>query len=311
MPDRDGSLRLEVRHLGCLAARALDRGGACRIGALFERTFYVDLGEVWICVGPDTLGRGPLNLGCALPGRVDWHASGLREGLDCRAGPSALRIGQLYRLTLGDAEVWSPPPAPPWSFGTLALGLEHLADLAPRRLPEEGLACFLLADGRHDATRVAARARTSISELKDWLSAAARRVSRHRALPPLSDLIGLGPGLTPSGDDFLGGVLIALHSLGLKDEAMRLYDAALPQFRTNRNPISTAHFRAAAEGAAAAALHDALAALTLGRRDALKATLAEVDGIGYTSGWDCLAGIVVALRAAVEPSAAVPLAAHT
>ena len=88
-------MRLEMRHLGCLAATALDRGGACRIGALFERTFYVDLDEVWICVGPDTLGRGPLNLGCALPGSVDWHASGLREGLDCHAGPSALRIGQL------------------------------------------------------------------------------------------------------------------------------------------------------------------------------------------------------------------------
>ncbi len=311
MPDRDGGLRLEVRHLGCLAARALDRGGAGRIGALFERTFYLDLGEVWICVGADTLGRGPLNLGCALPGSVDWHASGLREGLDCHAGPSALRIGQLYRLALGDAEVWSPPPGPPWSFGTLVRGLEHLEDLAARRLPEEGLACFLIADGRHDGTRVAARAKEAITEMTRWLSAAAQGGSRRRDLPPLSDLIGLGPGLTPSGDDFLGGVLIALHLLGLENEAMRLYDAALPQFRSNRNPISTAHFRAAAEGAASAVLHDALVAATLGRREALEAALAEVDGIGHTSGWDCLAGIVVALRAAVEPSAAVPLAAQT
>ena len=311
MPDRDGTLRLEVRHLGRLAAAALDRGAACRVGALFERSFYVDLGEVWICVGPETLGRGPLNLGCALPGQVDWHASGLRVGLDCHVEPSALRIGQRYRLALGDAEVWSPPPAPPWSFETLARGLEHLADLAAQRLPEEGLACFLLADGRRHTSRVAARAQKSVSELTDWLSAAAHGESLNRDLPPLSDLIGLGPGLTPAGDDFLGGVLIALRFLGLENEAARLYEAALPLFLSNQNPISTAHFRVAAEGAASAALHNALAALTLGRREALKAALAEVDGIGHTSGWDCLAGTFVALRAAAEPSAAVPLAAHT
>ena len=27
------------------------------------------------------------------------------------------------------------------------------------------------------------------------------------------ELVGLGPGLTPSGDDFLGGLLFAAHSL--------------------------------------------------------------------------------------------------
>lgn len=304
MPDSDGTLRLEVRHLGCLAATALDRGAACRIGALFERSFYVDLGEVWICVGPETLGRGPLNLGCALPGSVDWHASGLRVGLGCHADPTALRIGQLYRLALGNAEVWSPPPVPPWSFGTLAQGLGVLEDLGASGLPEEGLACFLLAGSSHDTSRVAARARDSISELTGWLSTAARGESRHRDLPPFSDLVGLGPGLTPSGDDFLGGILIALRFLGLKDEAARFYQAALPLFRLNRNPISTAHFRAAAEGAASEALHDAMSALALGRREALKAALVQVDGIGHTSGWDSLAGIVTALRAAAESLAA-------
>ena len=41
--------------------------------------------------------------------------------------------------------------------------------------------------------------------------------ARHAALPIPAEaaaLIGLGPGLTPSGDDFIGGMLIALRMLG-------------------------------------------------------------------------------------------------
>lgn len=42
----------------------------------------------------------------------------------------------------------------------------------------------------------------------------------------LPHLVGLGPGLTPSGDDFLFSVMFTLHALGHGAVAERLWDCA-------------------------------------------------------------------------------------
>ena len=76
----------------------------------------------------------------------------------------------------------------------------------------------------------------------------------------VSGLMGLGPGLTPSGDDILGGILIALHCLGRLDQAGILWDAiGREAHRTNR--ISQAHLYAAAHGMGAEVLHGWIHAL--------------------------------------------------
>lgn len=305
MPDGDGRVRLRARHLGQRTAAALDRGGPGRIGALFQRSFYVDLDETWICVGQDCMERGPLHLGCGLAEGLDWRASGLEIGLGCQAGPDGLRIGHRLRIETQDAEVWLPPQAPPWSRQDLAWGLEILEHQVAGNLPEEGLA-GLLHTPSGGQSPLLARARPVVARLRDWLTEAAAGDS-HRNVPPLDGLVGAGPGLTPSGDDFVCGLLVGLHALERGDLAGRVFAAVLPLFRTSGNPISTAHLLAAAEGAAAAPLHDALAALAAGCGRELPAALKRLDATGHCSGWDALTGLVVALRAA---AVAPHLAAH-
>lgn len=113
-------------------------------------------------------------------------------------------------------------------------------------------------------------------------------------------LLGLGPGLTPSGDDFLGGLLIALRLLNRGDLAARLW-AGLEAAAARRSvELSVAHLRAAAAGRGGAALHAALNALVTGRADDLPAALERIHGIGHTSGWDALAGAVTALRSGIS-----------
>ena len=113
----------------------------------------------------------------------------------------------------------------------------------------------------------------------------------------LHALIGLGPGLTPSGDDLLGGVLVALHLLGRPDLAEALWHGTRGALETGTNAISRAHFAAAARGRGGAALHGILNDLLTGKRAALAARLAAIDHIGHCSGWDALAGATIALRA--------------
>jgi hypothetical protein len=48
----------------------------------------------------------------------------------------------------------------------------------------------------------------------------------HRLLKSLMNLIGVGSGMTPAGDDFASGVLLALHTVGIDYEARPLVDHA-------------------------------------------------------------------------------------
>ena len=87
--------------------------------------------------------------------------------------------------------------------------------------------------------------------------------------PPPVDLLGLGPGLTPSGDDVLCGMLVALRAVGQAGMAPELYAALAAAAPTATSPISAAFLRAAAEGLGCEALHAAIAAVLEGQADAV------------------------------------------
>lgn len=106
---------------------------------------------------------------------------------------------------------------------------------------------------------------------------------------PDASLIGLGPGLTPAGDDFVGGAMIALRTFGNAALADRIAAWALPLAEVGTSRISRAHLHCAAEGEGHEALHDWLH----GFRDGDYRRLAR---IGHTSGLDAAAGCAGALR---------------
>jgi hypothetical protein len=110
----------------------------------------------------------------------------------------------------------------------------------------------------------------------------------------LQHLVGLGPGLTPSGDDFLCGVMFTLHSLGHTGVADRLWDRVRPLSKDAGNAISFGHLAVAAAGGGSAPIDDLLAALLVGESGALRRLLDVVGTIGHTSGWDCVAGVLTA-----------------
>jgi hypothetical protein len=96
----------------------------------------------------------------------------------------------------------------------------------------------------------------------------------------------------------LGGALVALHLLDRPDLAEALWHGIGGALETGTNAISRAHLAAAARGLGGAALHAILNDLVIGKTDLLPARLTAIDRIGHCSGWDALAGAVLALRAA-------------
>jgi hypothetical protein len=291
--------QLAAFEIGCLARPSLQPGQRGRVGAVFERSFYVSLARAEVCVGPPGLGTGPLNLRCRSTPR-DWRAAGLREGMTVLVGPRELRLPPHLAISVSDAAVWKPEPPGPWSATSLAAGLAALDVLLPERLPGEGLAILALPGRVGGAVHspVAAAAREPVEALSAFLRDAIAR-NHDQDFPPVPDLgalIGLGPGLTPSGDDLLGGALVALQLLDRPDLAEALWNGMRGALETGTNAISRAHLAAAARGLGGAALHGILNDLLTGKSEVLAARLAAIDRIGHTSGWDALAGAVVALR---------------
>ncbi len=140
-------------------------------------------------------------------------------------------------------------------------------------------------------------ARPRIAIFERWLSqvldaGTARTIGGRETV---QGLLGLGPGLTPSGDDFLVGALALLDAIGERDAHAALARAIIDALPGLTTPLSACFLKAAAAGHVGEALHRAVSSVITGDVDA---AIAAVENIGHSSGWDMMAGITTTLRVA-------------
>lgn len=114
------------------------------------------------------------------------------------------------------------------------------------------------------------------------------------------DLLGRGPGATPSGDDILAGIFLMLlrTTTGEAHRHVRQAGDHLVKAAEHRTTsISTALLAQAARGRAADPILDAREALLTPQMDTegRRAALSNIRNIGHTSGLDTLVGMLVAL----------------
>jgi hypothetical protein len=252
---------------GRFARDALD-GGAGEVCAVFRRSFYLRVADHsaagrFVCVGDASLGRGPLN---ALVG--DFRAPALGEKL---------------RVSTHGCKLWRPPE-PVHTLG--AADLAALRQAARGRVPEEGLGGLILGNYNGLSTH----AQPALEALDAWLAG-------NELAAQAETLIGLGPGLTPSGDDYFGGMLVALRACGRAAQGAALWRWLEPRLRARTSAISAAHLAAAAEGEAHEAVHLCIAAL-FRKNGAWSTVLPQLDAVGHCSGWDALAGAAAVARTA-------------
>lgn len=177
------------------------------------------------------------------------------------------------RMSAGAFEVrvgrwWNPRQAP------ALVRPEHLLSRAAR------LGRMLRVHGHTLSPRVAAAA-GSLAEALDGTG----------PLTIGADLIGLGEGLTPSGDDVLCGVLLALRHLGRPAYADRLWEVLAGELTGRTTALSATLLAAAAAGDAVPEAVDVLAGLA-GHRP-LEPAVDRLLGVGATSGSDLAHGLLV------------------
>lgn len=268
------------------------------IAAVFRSVFYVRLAGDMLCVTTVDVGDGPIS--ARTNARCDWQRTGLRVGQPVSLTPKLLSVAGLIDVDLSTAQIWQP--ALIGTTGTsenMRAGLNRLRRHLAGGDRMAGLGAFLSPEFRLPATDVFLRLTApKISAASLWMAAAMH--GRKDLVPDWAvSLLGAGPGLTPSGDDFLGGALIALHAIGRARVAETLWHQIAPHLSERTNDISGALLKAAALGHGSAAIHTAIAALSGDDPTALPPALAAMDRIGHSSGWDTLLGVVTVLDARV------------
>ncbi|HEX8993268.1 MAG TPA: DUF2877 domain-containing protein [Anaerolineales bacterium] len=227
----------------------------------------------------------------------------LQVGLSVACREDSLQLGSL-RIALRGARRWkcdlpalqadlaSPTVSAAWILVWQALGRrqeESNADI---------IATGLLQSEQVPRSGVAERAGQAMGELID----ATRQEDLPRAVTSARALIGLGHGLTPSGDDLLVGFLAGLWCGIGNDHEVQEFVTSLGQAivasSTETNEISRAYLAHAALGQVSSRLADLAEAICKGIDSSgllERATVAMQ--VGHTSGMDAVTGLLLGLAA--------------
>jgi hypothetical protein len=248
---------LRVAELGQGAAEVLSRPASGRVVAVFRRAAYLRFPLGMVALTSMQVPSGPIHLRSRLP--IDrlrpGDPVGSRDGCLSCAGDV---------LPLGGIPVWSGPLPDAVAAGPAAGVLG----------PCGGRSALL-------APTFARRLRSAARSVGDGDVEGASRF-----------LGGLGPGLTPSGDDALAGILLAARVRWTSTEEERLVGIAAG---VATHDLARAFLVWAARGQSILPVHRCLTALAAGDVDAARAACTALAAYGHTSGADLALGLLLGL----------------
>lgn len=271
--------------------------GAGRVRAVFDRAWHLEDAADAVVTIVTAPYDGPM---AVRVGGVSLAPLGIRPGAPVRFDPDALAVDGL-RLPLAAAVPWSPdraawrrPLDPSVLPGELPVLIGRL-----RTAGRGGLMPVLPGEpatgGPEDRHLVALRRLPAALRFGDAVA-----VDGH-----VRGLLGLGPGLTPAGDDVLCGLLVGLRVLarrlgkphpGIAGALPVLIDAVQRAAPGRTTALSRTLLWQACRGVAPQPVLDVLCTLGSGKTCGLDALLA----IGHSSGSDLLTGVCLAVMSVLE-----------
>jgi len=275
----------EAKLIGATARAVLASGFAGRVLAVVTDAVYVIARS-----GPERSGAESKDRDEAIP---DSRLGGCFASL-------AMTQGEILWLAQARLPMHTRAILGSFDFSALRVGMSFQSDGAALRLDNQSTVEFGAATTWQPAAiepaRVAPR-EVVVARVQDLPGFP----KPGRSLQDARDWIGLGEGLTPAGDDFVGGMLFAQWHLraaypGAFDWNQAAVDDLIAWARVRTNSISYAILRDHARGQSVEPLHRLVAALLYGNQvDAITPHVQRLLAIGSTSGEDLLAGALTGM----------------
>lgn len=259
-------------------------------------------GQLLALVG-ETAGNGPFHL--VVP-QGEAAFSRLAVGCPAWGGRGSLRIGGWLTVDWREAELWNPRPD--WDRVSLARQdwsacLSPLSELVRGKAAPESLALIPLPPGTPPAagsSRLGAAWRARAGEGMGRVIGALQGGDLEALRLGVEALAGLGPGLTPAGDDFLLGVLVGVFATAVTAPAaspsLPVAEAGATILETaagRTNLLSAAWLQYAAHGLIGQSWHRLLYALSDCDSPSIRRAADRLLAVGATSGADALTGFLL------------------
>ncbi len=284
------------------------RQRAGTIHSVFRKAVNIALGDTMLALLSSELPRMPNSVRLSSVVAEELLPQ-LRPGMEAWIGDGRLLIPtRNFSLHLPETPAWEPRPdisEHPWRRETVAQHARLLGHHLINQPQQGGLALLIgpLLLGQPELAQETPLSRMAMPKLRMlalaswWQDIAGIENATH-------GLAGLGPGLTPSGDDALAGftsIMVLLSPQLSADGASRIHIAATvaAAARPRTTALSAVLLAHAARGEVAEQLSTLLLALSL-PAEASEVVLNAADRVlafGANSGGDTLLGILLGLRA--------------
>jgi len=269
-----------VIEIGWRASEALARATSARVLSAMRASIYIVVNGQILWLG------GPADV-------MHSRAVLLSQPPDV----SGLVVGDTLSVPPCTVAAWRAAPlcANPAGATALRRAAGQLAKSASTLGEPTGFGAWL-------AARPLAFPLAGAGESADALAAACASDNAAGAAEAALALLGFGAGLTPSGDDFVGGAFFARAALTQLGEVNSVpWQQAAATVRSAAgvatHPISAALLGDLLDGDGWSPLHDLARALACDDAPGAFHAAARLTRLGHSSGWDVLAGFLGALTA--------------
>lgn len=288
-----------MRSIHWRARRLLDRSPRLRVHSAFTNALNLETpgGHLLALVGP-TARNAPMALVLADTPQDGFEALELPAAAEAQVSSESLRVGRLS-LEWRSASTWYPQPLP-----EITENLDRRTAIARELVlsasPTEGLGPLL--QWLSDCTRGGSPPSwLSTMMRRGWagvggLIAAVKSGDSSLAASATENLVGLGPGLTPSGDDVLAGFLVACQ-VRRPAEGRKIGRACAAFARGRTTTYGQERVRFAARGEIEELQLEALRACIAGTDEDIRRNVRQAARWGHSSGTDTLAGLLFGLTA--------------
>lgn len=275
--------------IGCEVLRLSGQGIYGRVEGVFSKAVHLRSGCLVITFGSLELPNHPFTI------RSPAFPAGLEQREEFHLQGRHMILGGYGHIDLKGFEEFTPSRrvTSPASATRQSACLAEARHEAAQGFPQGGLGGLLVEQGDENCFTATAR------PLVERITAEIKTGQWTAMIEPVKGLAGLGSGLTPSGDDFLCGVMAALGfhraSGGHGPAPEILFDLALAA-GSRTSDFSAQMLRGAARGLVSEEIADWLAAVHKGEIDSISQATRRLINFGHTSGIDTLCGLIAGLE---------------
>lgn len=298
-------MRAFAISMGSFAKGMLDRRRIGEVHSVFKNSLYVLTkdGRLISIVGPNSYNM-PINIRVRLPKGLAIGDLGLSPGAPVRRSGDLLIVGGDLSINLRGAAIWEPTKGKPPALDAAKLlhSIGEIEGVASKWIPSGGLGSLIphrraLISGDPAGIPLGNPMTSKAALGIAGLFKAIKERDPNGIDRSVRGLIGLGPGLTPSGDDFLMG-FFASSMFGMRGRrdrfgpSMALLRRSILRARSLTTPVSQELFLHAIEGGVAEPIDDLIVGIFHGVPWLDRLTRRAIE-MGETSGGDIVLGVIM------------------